>query len=554
MGNSCHPKNFAAILTADKQHNGRDVFSEAEQLNSMSKEQKAHYESFMAKMMESGGENKKKPSPYDTMTKKGAKGDVKDDIRGIPDPRFHGHPSEMFSKKFYEPVAKKLRAYASKKDGDYSEIRKPVRSLQKALNTVIEQSGNKRELTRALKPYGLTPDTLYDAKKWLEWVDEGGPWKKSKNLQPVIAAAKGVGKAQANFNVLWAAGNVADMTRPFAYFGVSNPKAVIQGIMDTGMNPFKQNKALIKQGIYGSQDPNYSMSNRDPFSWTVTAQKNYVYNIAKRAGVNPRKAMADTIFDYEPWDRPRYDRSPEASLAVDLARYPISEARWHYKTVKTMLHPKTPYKERGQAIASYLAHNMTRAVVFGAPSLVPYMVWQFMFDKDQKKGFSETTEAMGLNQVKIQSRNILNSLGIDASVDMTEYLQPGGGQLGARYQSFKTTADRGFRGTAGAIKGVATGQLDEAGINTLAAASALLNLTGSISALQKFDAVNSTTLTDVLFASAQILTEEMEPGDAGREMLKAILSGKTVKKPEEEKPGQLPKLEGLPKLPKLKAS
>lgn len=538
MGNGCTPKNTVAHIRAANQIQG-DIFSEAERVKNFDGEQRFYYEKVMANHF--GISPKKTGSSRLDVLKKRTK--TASQPEGVMDEIIYARPSEQFSKKFMAGIDRKMNAYyKAGKNGDYQkEIAAPVRKVIKALDDITVNSKSRADLNRQLKPFGLTADTLYDARDYLKWLEQGGPTQKSWASAFTKKAAV-VSKAQANLNMAWTLGNGVDMIRVYSHYATQKGglKAVIQGTAEAlSKNPFKQDKALGKKGLYQTQYLDREGGNNDPFSWSITAQKNITYHIDKAIGGDGLSGTRKLLFDSTPWDRPRYDRSPEANLVFGLARYPINETRWHYKTIKAAL------QGDGRAAANYALYALAKGALIGGASLIPAPVYMAL-PKEMKEQIEATEKQYGFNLLKRVSGEVFKKAGINANIDLTTYTQPGGGQLGARAASLVNTGTSVAKNTTKAVIDGAQGKLPAATVNAIAAASAFANFTGYKS--EALGLANSTTITELFETTGKELEREFDSDRYSRNVVKAVFGQRNVKKGEDEESG----LPELPKLPALK--
>jgi hypothetical protein len=534
MGKRCNPKNTVGTVRAENQLSG-DIFSEAERVKDFDAGQLSAYEMQMAKrlgMIDDG------PSALDVIKAKSPKSPIASQSLEIFKDKLYASPSETLKGRFWNDIDGKFSDFYRKPEAErnYNEdIAKPARTVKTAIETILKSGSNKKELDARLKRFGITTDQSYEALKYLDWVVKGGPeMQVPDGLKPFNAAASSLAKAQANLNLLWTAGNGADMMRIYSHFATKKGggvNSVIQGTYDawkaSGGNIFRQIPALKKKGFYDSSSIELDNRNRDPFSWTATAQKNLAYYMDKASGGDGYSGVRDIVFDRKSWDRPPYDRFAENNLVFGLFRYPINEARWYAKTAGQALKGDT------NAAANLLTFSMARAVFTGSKSMIPAFVWMAL-SKDDKESVKQFDENTGLNQVKMQSRAMLKSMGIDAEVDLSDYLQPLGGNLGARAGSLKRTFDQIGKAFTKSATYTAKGKPLAASVAFASGVLALANFgafKGSASkVLSQIDKnFNSTLFTKTAETTAEFLADEMEFDKYERELLKDAF-GMTLKK------------------------
>jgi len=533
MGDGCNRKNTVAVIRAGNQIQG-DIFSEAERVKNFSGEQRFYYEKVMANHF--GINPKKKGVSRLDVLKKRTKNASQPE--GVMDDRLYARPSEQFSKKFMSAIDGKMKAATPE---NYAEkVAKPMRTLLAALDKVTVNSKSRADLNKQLAKFGLDADNLYDARDYVKWLADGGPNQKSW-ASALTKKAGVIAKAQANLNMAWTLGNSSDIIRVYSHYASRKGglKAILEGTATAiKANPFKRNPQLAKQGIYETQYIDQQGANNDPFTWSITAQKNLTYHIDKAIGSDGKTGVRELLFDSTPWDRPRYDRSPEANLVFGLARFPINEARWHYKTVKQAL------QGDARAAANYGLYSIAKAAMLGAASLIPAPVYIAM-PKEMREEIEAVENKYGTNLLKRVSGAVLQKAGINASIDLTTYTQPGGGQLGARAASLVNTGTSVVKNTVKAgIDGV-QGNIPAAGVNAIAAASAFANFTGYKA--EVLGLLNSTTITELFETTGKELEREFDSDRYSRNIVKAVFGQRNVKKNEDE--SNLPE---LPKLPAIK--
>lgn len=538
MGDACQkPKNHVAVDRALNQANGSDPFTEAERLKNFDGEQRAHYERIMANAF-GIGRGEKKASALDALPKM-TENSSKPKMFGKGNERYWSRPSEIFSKKFYGAIDKKFEVW-QKKGGhptSYQEmVGRPAKTLLSAIEKVLKDSvTNKALLNRDLKKLGLDADTVYDARRYLDWVAKGGHTRKGEYLEDLTKLGGNIAKAQANFQMLWTLGNGADMVRVYSHYLTRKGASVmdvLQGTMDamraTKNNPFKRIPELEQKGVYSSEHLDRGGQNVNPFEWSVTAQKNLTYYLDKAAGGDGMTGIRDQLFDSKPWDRGFYDRNHDLGLVWGLARYPINESRWLLKTAKAA------YQGDKREVANLLVYSMARAFFFGGASNIPAPIYRGL-SKDDKEAIKLNDEKMKLNLAKIASRKLLGMIGVDAEINMGEYVQPFGGTIGARAESIKTTADTVAASGTKTVRTLAKGNLPAAAAHAAATTSALANLTNYEKAVKLLGGVNSATVTKLFSTLGKEMEGEFKrEGAAKRQVVKDIFGARTVKKAENE--------------------
>lgn len=537
MGKRCNPKNVIGTIRAENQLSG-DIFSEAKRVRDFDEGQMSAYEMQMAKRLGFADEG---PSALDIINAKSKNKKPQDHSLEVFKDRLYAPPSESLKGKLWSGIDGKFKKYYNtpKAERNYKEqIAKPVGEVKTAIENILKSGGSKKELDAKLKRFGIKTDQAYDALQYLDWVKKGGPETPIPDgLRGLNAAAGSLAKAQANLNFLWTAGNGADMVRVYSHF-VSKKggglNAVIKGSYDaykaTGGNIFRQVPSLKKAGFYGNSD-NLTIDgkNRDPFEWSVTAQKNLAYYMDKASGGNGYDGVRDIVFDRSAWDRPAYDRFAGSNLVFGLFRYPINETRWYAKTISKALKGDT------NAQANLVAFSTARALFTGTKSILPAFIWAGL-TKDQKENVEKFDESANLNQVKIQSRAMLKAIGVDAEVDLGEYLQPLGGNLGARAASLKRTVDQVGKNSVKSLRYAADGKIPAAALSAVASVLALANFGAFKNSGQKVlseidDKANSTFFTKIAETTAEFLAGEMELEKYERELAKDAF-GMTLKKPD----------------------
>jgi hypothetical protein len=518
----CNPANFASILVAKAQITGGDIFTEAERMNEMNDTQQFHYENTFAKEFGLSPVKENGSSAWDKNPNEGHPlNDFNDSL--------YGYPSRTLPPKFYKGVVAKWETWAKTKDPkQYGKmVGQPVKTLLAAIQKSVEGANPKADLMKL----GLTQDKVYDARGWLEWLADGGTLQKDKRFDFMTNATNKLTKAQALYNTVWTIGHGPAMLRIGTHYAVQpgGLKALFQGIYDAGlkdngflsMRIFRRDPSLLKAGIYQTQYAEFDNPNRDPFSWGITAQKNLIYHTAKAMGRDPHDDARDLIFDSHPIDKPHAYRSVASNFVYGLARYPINETRWYFQTLyKGLTGDKS-------ALAAITIYTILKSTLYGTNSNIPAPVWAFAVPDKTKKDWHAWDKAHGLNQISIQSGKAFRSMGINAEIDASGYTQPLGGQLGARGGALKNTGGTAVGATARSGVSLVHGQIPAALASTAAAASAILNLTGTTSALKY---LNSTTLTRILNIAGRQMDPEFKKGDNKTAVLKGVFGSEQVKK------------------------
>lgn len=587
MGKGCSPENLAAAVIAEGQRSGVDPFAEADRLKSLSANQKAYYELAMSDLM--GFNPAKKPngvSVFDVLQKSGVKTKAQtspEKIAQLADGQLYDNPSLILPKKFYDSVDKRLTDFVNQSKGldgkatqkKYGElVGSPVRKVKFQLDKAIKGAKNRKQLEAKLKGFGLTPETAYEAREWLSWLGQGGHLQTDNNvLKPL---AERLGRAMANFNLLWSGGNIADTTRVFSNYAPQKGgmKAISETILENvKSNPFKRRADLAKKGIYSYQGgaERIDFGNSDPFAWTLTLQKNLAHDLDVKMGGNGTDAIENLIFDTKPWNVPRLYRVKDPTGLFSLVRYPINESRWlvkeHLKVKDAILSGDT--KAIQDSAAPLLTYLGLRTVILGADSNIPEFIYSALPNENEelplasKKFWKDVRQASLVHGV---GNAALKAAGIPAELDLTTYFQPFGGKLAVRYGLVSDTLQKiGKSGTKGMVK-LLEGRPDVAALDLAVAASALNNVLGLgqtfkalggagkvVEKVTNFgDKANATIITKVLDTTAKALDEEYTGGRFTRELLKDIAGSQRVRKGEGSSGGKRAGRPSKPKRPKRK--
>ncbi len=521
------PKNLVAQTRAAGQIQG-DIFSEAERVKDFTGMQRYHYERVMANHfgIKTSKSKPKGRSAWDAVTK--------DKKAALVDGMNYDRPSQIFSKKFYGSVERKIEAWekSKEKSGDSYDkaVGQPVKKLIKTIDAEIEAAKGTKDLNKRLSPFGLDNKTIYHGKEYLKWISEGGHTKQESHpfFKALNQGGSNLSKAQASLQMLWTLGNGADMQRVYSHYVTRKPSSVanvVQGTIDaiqaTNGQPWRRLASLEKAGVYGSEHLDRGGRNITPFELSVTAQKNLTYFLDKASGGNGVDGIRDQLFDSKPWDRPAWDRPhPDANLLFGLARYPINESRW---LVKTGIAAKNGDKRE---MANLLVYGVSRAFMLGTASNLP----SWVLNKDQKEQLKSVDDSLKFNQVRRISRAIFQSMEIDAELDLSEYVSPLGGKLGSRAQSLGTTGEKIGRNIGQGVTDLAEGKVGAALVRGVGALSASANLTAWGKAVKALAGVNSTQVTDLADTLAKRMEGEIKSeGTLKREVAKDFF-GSAVKK------------------------
>lgn len=461
------------------------------------------------------------------------------------DGMFYGNPSNIFDSRFYKPIEGLIQKWdrAGRSRESYNAmVKKPIQTLKKSLqddlNGVPSQWNH-----RVLKQYHLTKENVYEAVEWLDFLEDGGfiPGDKS----PPVKTIDNIGQAMAKWNPTWSLGNLVDLQRVASdYVARGEIVPMIKGTLKTlqqgPMGIFKEQESLRKYDLYRTVERVSEQKNDNIFSWSVTAQKNLVANIELAAGRDPMKGIGDKLFDYKPWDVPRSMRifkdANANNVTLKLARYPINEARWTFQawnsSFKILAGKGT--KEDAYKMLSYGILTALKTATLGVEANVPAPIW-FGLNEEQKesiRNFSEETPGLAL--LKKGSREAFKLLGVDAEIELAEYTQPFGGTVGAALGILTNTGKDVVESLGQATTDLVEGDLAPATLNAAAAAMTILHLRGTTKSWTKLDPINSTSLTRLIRKYAKTLEEDYAVDQQTREIFKAILGDKYVKKPEKE--------------------
>lgn len=539
MGEQCAPKNTLAMLRAKGQAAG-DIFTEAERIKNMDGEQRSYYEMQMSRLL---GESTPKKSAFDVikeLEKKPDKNIVQKAAGAISDivaeDSLYKRPSEALPKKFYNAVDKKLSAWEKSggKVEDYKEkVGKPVKDLIGAIDKTLVSGTSKKDINTSLKQsFGIGLKDVKYAREWLQWVADGGHTQTSKNpfVRTINQVASSVSKFQANAQMVWTLGNGVDMLRPLSTYASSGPKGILsiaKGIGDlaraTKGNPFKimgQLPELKKAGAYGTQYMDRGTSSKlNPFEWSINAQKNLVYFVDKAHGGNGLSGIRDNLFDSKAWDRGVWDRSPDFKTALDLARYPINEARWYFKTASNAL------KGDGKSAVNLALYLGLKQALTGIKGNIPAPLYAGL-KKDEKELIDKIDEQLPFDLI---DKTTTALSGGKYKLDMGNYVQPLGGQMGARLSSITDTVNKTGRSVSRGVINLSQGKIPAAAFNLAAGAMALNTLTQWKDAGSILGPLNSATFQKMMETTADALAGEFSNGDEyTKEVLKDIF-GTTVK-------------------------
>lgn len=531
MADACNPKNLTATVSAYNQSRGRDIFTEAERYNQFNAAQTAQYERFMAGTFGINPKNYNKPSSWDALPKYKAE--------TLADRAEYSPPSEVLAGKFWDSVNSRLSKWEKGKadlESYKKEIAPIARNTLKAIDNIVKTKKG-ANLDRELSKLGLRQETVYEAKNYLEWLRDGGHLQGSGNAKWLTDKASQIARAQASFNLTWTLGNGVDAIRIASNYAVS-PKALIEGtVRSLQGNPFSKNKRFDSMGIYGTQraEVNPNAGKFDPFNRSIIAQKNWVAHIEEARGGNIEEGIRKNLFDSKPWDKPRGERFQGGDLIFGLGRYAINETRWIYKTTHQSLNGD---REAATRLATYL---VSRVALTGVPAQVPDAIYRSL-PKEWKDGLEQIDKRFGLNLVKTVSNQAFKSVGLDAEIDISDYIRPGGGSLGARAKSLVDNAQNIATSGAKSAVNLSQGKVLPAAVNTLATAFAMANygvLASSANKLGKGVQIaeklegggaNSTTITNVLKSIAGGLEKEFSSEQWALETAKAALGRNNVKK------------------------
>lgn len=554
MGSGCEPDNLMAIIEAQLKTNGELFDTDATMTKGYKEDQLFHFEKTIAKhLTELDGKD-----PFDT-------GASTNPARL----RTAMNPSELLGDTFYQKIAGPIRAFEKAHGADTKKLTKAeqkaagmargkayqkdiVEPMAKLLQEMkaIGKAHKGAELDRVVQEkYGFGADKFYDAFQYVTWVAEGGhtvPASKWNIVRPISRAYSG---AMARMNPTWTIANMADVSRIIGAY-VTKPAVLGKGLADTLFGEggpivggFRQKKSLKAQGLYeasgGHERENFG--NMDPFSWSVTLQKNLAFALDKADGGDGHTGVARNAFDPEPWDRPMLYRNADVNEIFGLARFPIAESIWHVNTTKRA------FQGDAQAQANLVTYMIGKSIVFGAGSLVPAFIYGQLPDENEavpiwsKKGWDEINEHVPFFNVAGKTIDAAGAaIGTKIDTDFVKFAQPFGGSLGARWQGIGRTAQEVPALAAKSVGNLSQGELGPAALNAFAAAIAVANL-GIIPANIGPVAnplnnpvvntmVNNTTARKLVKTWAKNLEEQYGGDRAWRDTFKALFGATNVKK------------------------
>lgn len=493
MGDACDPFNLNAILEADGQYKGeRPLKLSNEQFTDTPR---AYYELHMT--------NKQGPTP-DWFGQ--AKANVKEGA-GIFNAMNYKRPSQWMPAEMYQQIDNEFKTWYANgaKMEDYKAIRKEAKGILDDMDAVIIEDG-----AQALADnMGIRPQDIQYAQAYFKWLVDAGPLDITNNpaMKSLRKAATTISKAQANMNLMWTFGNVADMVRVYShYLAKGGPKAIVDGTLNalSKGNPFKRHEDLGKLGLYDSAYLEQQGKNNDPFSWSITAQKNIAHHLDIASGGDGVQGVKEVLFDHSPWDVPAFEQTPSAGLLFGLARYPIYEANWYYETFKKAA---AGDQQAATEMATYL---LAKSAFIGLASSIPAPVYAAL-PEDWKEQVKRFEESLPTNLLAKGSNAAIQGLtGQDLSIDLTTYTQPAGGGLGARLSSVANTGKSVVTNATKGVVDVAQGDYDAAALNGLAAVSAFNNFFGVTNDIKYLEYLNSASITKLYGTVAKGLEKDWD--------------------------------------------
>lgn len=504
MGSSCDPYNLAAIMEAAEVSKGEQPSRLQEELNP---EQQGYYESHMAQTQGT-------PNFFDV-----AKEQYKRGVGSVLSDMAYRSPSQWMPEELYQPIEQEFQQWYKNgaKPEEYKAISKQANDILKQMDSVIEEHGG-QALADIL---GIKPEQIQYAQQYFDWVAKKGPLDITTNphTKGMRVLATGIAKAQANMNLMWTFGNVADMIRVYSHYaGKGGFDKVMQGTIAALKqgNPFKRSPELAKMGLYDSVHYENQGANMDPFSWSITAQKNIAHHLDIATGGDGIKGVREVLFDRTPWDLPTFEQTPNRSLLWGLARYPIYEAHWYYDTVRKML---SGDKQAQSEMGLYL---LAKTAFLGGASLIPAPIYQYFMTQDDKDQWHELEKNLPVNLIgKATNEAIKTTTGEDFSIDLAGYTQPFGGTIGARLSSLVGSAWKAFQSAGSIPRNIKEGDLDAATINGIASISALMNFTGVTGDLKALNYLNSAQLTKLYGTVAKGLEKDWDSEKWTKNLLKS---------------------------------
>lgn len=566
MGERCSPKNLAALFKARARLGGFDFKTDKEVLYGLGDDIDQHlaYEEEIARAIrgQSPLEALEAQIKKDKAVKPRLKAEVKFGFDGVKAevsnlPSLNDAPSDALPGKFWRPIDAKITKFETDsrsidrktKQGreEYylkyqDRIGAAARETMKKLGDILQTTKGKKLDIELSKKYGLDRSNIAEAMDYLDWLAKGGHTQPGLSNTAIIGTVtRAFPAAMARMNLGWTIYNIGDISRIAAVYapkkgGIESiAKGLKRTFIDNGgpIGAFKRIKDLEAKGVYeasgGLERENWG--NFDPFSWSVTLQKNLAYNISKAHGEDGFTGLKNASFDYKPWDAsPLFRNAVLNQTGLGLARFTINEFYWHGRTLKKAILGDT---EAASTLGLYFA---AKSLLFGTASVLPEVIYNAALSDEQKEEWDKINkEVPFLNLVGKGFDDLFKGLGLEAEADFSKSMQPGV-FLGGRFQAISSTLTRAMEAPGKVAKDVVTGDGTGAALDSVVGAMSLANLFWVANPAQGLagavgnNILNTTTSTKVVKKFAEYNEEKWSKNKFGREILKALFGERNVKK------------------------
>lgn len=515
MGDACSPENMVdAILPAIDELNGRvggDLFEQSDLTRRWQANPRLWFEYYNTKQAIQAGDFGKKQTPYkiyETMrpqAEPGKVGEVVKAARRWGGGEFIVAPTERFGKGFMTPLTKRLRAFDAKYDygsAEYSqawknEITPMVEKVQAGILNASENIKSDKAYHKYIKEtYGLEPNQVRDAMRYLDWMREGGPTRRQRygtaeDMTTYEKATRSFISNIARWNIPWTIYNMGDMGRVTSGF-VADPRfkvSKLPKILTSLARSFNFAEGMPKEleKIQGGDAFREETKGKfGIFELSNQMQRKYAYNLDKALGGDGMGLMSSHVFDYEPWNSPEiyWDKDSAGNQLLRLGRFLMAETQRYQGLLKEVARGS----ERGRArAATELASDLAiKGMLFGTGAAIPVEVDAVMgaalgdeWNKF-KEGMAKITPFEGQGVIGGITQDMADGVfgKNKVEVDYGKTLQAGFVVLprfGAGAQQVAAGVERPFKRALKAVESAREGDTMAASLNATAASVALLN-------------------------------------------------------------------------------
>lgn len=447
MGNQCSPENLKKLLPIYGEASGQTRMTESQRTDMQRQwERDALAVREIALIQQKVRENQPRAltanKVYQSL-RKATKREPKNDsermarkaweaVIKLQAPTFADAASVALPSKFIKPLFNKMKATYGESLGKPMELQKAKWKAEIAPLAEKIEAGILKSFVRIKDPkkrakfledtYGLKGWQTDAAMEYLDWVKNGAHLQTAradKAGELVKAAITPLARANAMFNLPWTMYNVLDLHRVASGAAFRSPTA---GVMPTlralkkslrqGFTPEPELESKLEAGDLFRETVNVG-SKLDPFSNSVTFQRNFAYHLDKELGGDGYGLISSHVFDYLPFDRPELLRNTGGGTGTifRLAKFMANESNY----LKRLLGRAFGLRDKetqAQAVGELMVWTAGRLALLGSDNVLPSEIMWLMEQVVGKEAMEEFTETVD----ELTGINWMDNL-LQASVD-----------------------------------------------------------------------------------------------------------------------------------------